>query len=88
MLKGYEYNKDYRVIRGKSIYTQEYDLLHEFSATDNENIRLEYSTEREAINAKQALTKYVNRCRMPLKIIRRDVFVFAVKVARDENEEK
>lgn len=79
MFKGFEYNKNYRKICGKSIYAQEYELLHEFLTTENENIRFEYTAEREATNSRQCCAKYVKDNRMPLKVIQRKNYVFAIK---------
>lgn len=87
MLKNIEYNKEYRIIRGKSIYQREFDLLHEFLATDHENIRLEYSNEKEASLVRNNIFKYINRCKMPLEVMRRGVFVFAVRVSKETDGE-
>lgn len=83
MFKGFEYNKDFRKMANKSVYTQEFDLLHEFLATDNKNIRFEYSTEKEAINARQACATYIKNNNKPLKVMQRGNYVFAVKTIED-----
>ena len=81
MFKGFEYNKDYRKIKGRSIYTQEFELLHDFCGSDKENIRLEYSTEREAANARQACAVYTKKNRMNLKMLQRGNYVFAIRTS-------
>lgn len=82
MFKGFEYNKNYRKIGGRSIYEQEVELLHEFLASEHDNIRFEYTTEREAVNARQSLTVYAKKNKMPLKIMQRENFVFAIDQRR------
>ena len=81
MFKGYEYNKFCKYIAKKSIYEQEYTLLHEFLASKNENICFEYETRREAVNAAASLTMYIKKAKQPLLIKQRENFVFAVRKA-------
>lgn len=83
MLKGYEFNQVCRKITGKSIYTQEQNLLHEFLATDNENICFEYHNTQEAINAVQALKMYAKKARQPLKFAQRGNRVFAERSVKE-----
>ena len=86
MLKGFEYNKNYRKISKRSLYDQECELLHEFLGTENENIRFEYGNEKEAKNARQACARYINENRMPLKAMWRGNYVFVVRVAKQTEE--
>ena len=79
MFKGFEYNQEYRRIKSKSVYAQEIEILHEFAASDKDNVRLEYTTEQEAVNARQALYNYIKEARKPLKVMQRGKYVFAVK---------
>lgn len=84
MLKGYKYNQTMRKINNKSIYEQEFSLLHDFLATDKENIRFEYSNEREAINARQAIFSCAKKARQPITVAQRGKYVFAVKKAEEK----
>lgn len=86
MLKGFEYNKNYRKISKRSLYDQECELLHEFLGTENENIRFEYGNEKEANNARQGCARYAKEHRMPLKLMQRGVFVFAVRTKKGDEE--
>ena len=71
MLKGFDFNKDYRKICDRNLYAQEQELLCDFLTSEHDNIRLEYGQEKEAQNVAQALRKYIIACRKPLKILRR-----------------
>ena len=84
MFKGFEYNKECRKLADRGAYAQEHNVLIEFITSDNENVRLEYSTEREAINAVQALKNWCARERKPLKLHQRTHYVFAVKKGDEE----
>lgn len=77
MLKGYEYNQVCRNIVKKTKCDYERGLLHEYLASENENIRLEYDTPREAVNAAAMLKLYVRNARQPLEIKQRGNAVFA-----------
>lgn len=79
MLKGFEFNKRYKVIAKKSKYHQEHELTHEFLATDNENMWLEYDTEVEAQNAAQAIRRYIFENSQPLVALKRGVFVVVAR---------
>lgn len=79
MLKGFEFNKNYRKMADKSVYAQEHQLLSDFLTSEHDNIRLEYGNEREAKNAYQSLRKHIMQERKPLKVLQRQNYVFAVK---------
>lgn len=83
MLKGFEYNKECRRLMDRSLYAEEHKVLSDFLASDNENVRLEYGNENEAINARQALNMWVKNNRKPLKLAQRRQYVFAVKTIED-----
>lgn len=83
MFKGFEYNKECRKVMDKSIYAEEHNILCDFLATENENVRLEYGNEKEAANAKQALTTWVKKNRKPLRIAQRGKYVFGFKTIED-----
>lgn len=80
MLKNHEFNKPFG--GGRLLYSYEHSLLHEFLATDNENMRLEYSDKREAFNAKQALTRYINSHKQPLNALCREVYVYIIRTEK------
>ena len=86
MLKGYKFNQYVRKISSKSIYEQEYELLHDFLASENENICFEYGSTQEAINARAALVVYIKRARQPLQLMQRVNCVFAVRKDEDKTE--
>ena len=87
MLKGYDYNHSYKKRRFASVYTQEHKLIQDFAiAPDKENIRFEYGSKREAINARGALAKYVKETKKQLNVLQREEFVFVVK--RDEKTDE
>ena len=83
MLKGFEYNKECRKLMDKSVYAEEHKILCDFLATEHENVRLEYSNEREALNASAVLRKWAKDNRKPLKICQRRNFAFAIKTIED-----
>ena len=83
MLKGFEYNKECRRFIDKSICAEEHKILSDFLASENKNVRLEYSNEREAKNAYQSLTTYIKKNRKPLKVAQRRNYVFAIKTIED-----
>ena len=86
MLKGYKFNQYIRKISKKSVYEQEFELLHGFLATENENICFEYGSTQEAINVRQALMMYTKRVRQPLNILQRGNTVFAIRKDEDKTE--
>lgn len=86
MFKGFEFNKECRKIMDKSIYAEEHGILSDFLATDNENVCLEYGSEKEAHNACSALSMWRKKNRKPLKIVQREKYVFAFKTIADETE--
>lgn len=83
MLKGFEYNKECRKLMDRSVYAEEHKILCDFLATDNENVRLEYGNDREAVNAYSSLSTWVKKNRKPLKLAQRRNFVFAFKTIED-----
>lgn len=79
MLKGHKYNQPYKKHRPKSVYEQEYSLLHEFHGSDHKNLQLEYGSNKEAHNAQIALCKYIKKAHQPLKCSVRGNFVFVFR---------
>ena len=78
MLKGFEYNKECRKLMDRSVYAEEHKILSDLLESNNENVRLEYGNEREAVNAVQALKMWTKSNRKPLKLAQRRNYVFAV----------
>lgn len=64
---------------GRQLYSYEHSLLHEFLATDNENMRLEYSNEKEAYNASQSMKRYIETHRQPLKVAHRKTYLYILR---------
>lgn len=87
MLKDIKYNQPYKVIMRKSVYNQEFQLLHDFQSGDKRNMRLEYSNKREAINAAAALKRYAQQARQPLDLSQRGNFVFVKRKESADNAE-
>ena len=83
MFKGFEYNKECKKLKDKSVYAEEHKILCDFLATDNENVRLEYGNSREAQSAYQALKRWREANRKPLKITQRRNYVFGIKTIED-----
>lgn len=83
MLKGFEYNKEYRKLSDKSVYAQEHKVLCNFLASEHENVRMEYGDEREALNSAAALRKWARDNRKPLEIRQRGKYVFGIKTIED-----
>lgn len=86
MLKGYKFNQYVKKINSKSVYEQEHELLHDFLASENENIYFEYGSTQEAINARAALVVYIKRVRQPLQILQRGNCVFAIRIEEEKTE--
>jgi len=84
MLKGFEFNKNYRKMADKSVYAQEHQLLSDFLTSEHENIRFEYGNERESKNAYQALKNYIMETKKPLKLCQRKHYVFAIRTIEEE----
>lgn len=83
MLKGIEYNKECRIMKDRTLYAEERKVLSDFLASENENVRLEYGSEREAKNSWQALYMWIKNNRKPLKVVQRKNFIFAIKTIED-----
>lgn len=79
MFKGFEYNKECRKLMDRSVYVEEHKVLCDFLASDNENVRLEYSNDKEAVNAVQALKTWAKLNRKPMRLVQRRQYVFALK---------
>ena len=75
MLKTYTYNKTYREICRKTKYEQERELLHDFLASENENMCLEYENEREVKNAAQWIRQYSKEAKKGIVAKVRENFV-------------
>lgn len=79
MLKGYKYNQSYRIIRRKSVYAQEHDLLHGLLASKNDNIAFEYASVVVAKNASLQIKRYVDLQKMPIAVKQRHERVVAIR---------
>lgn len=83
MFKEVSYNYVFESWGGKGVYAREQVLLHEFTSSDKENMRIEYCTTKEATNATVSLKKYVRKSRMNLEVRQRDKFVFVLRREQD-----
>lgn len=65
MFKSISYNVNYKKT---SKYDAEKEALHDFNASNNENMRLEYDSSCEAINARNTVARYIKMAKMPLSV--------------------
>lgn len=65
--------------RKRSNYEAEYEVLREFNGSDNLNMRFEYDSIKEAINASAVIKKYTERARMGLVAHRNGKYVYVFK---------
>ena len=63
MFKSISYNVSYSKV-GK--YDAEKEALHMFNASNNDNMRLEYDSVHEVLNAIQCIKRYIKAAKMPL----------------------
>ena len=78
----YRYNVTYRLIGkngSKSMYQQEYDLLHEFYGSTNDNLAFEYPTRYEARKASLSLMRYAKLNRMNISVKVRGEMIIIVR---------
>lgn len=78
MFRGFEFNKECRVIK-TGLYQQECGVLHDFLASDHTNVRFEYDTVAEAKNASQAIRRYIRENKQNLTAKQRNSYVFVVR---------
>lgn len=69
-----------KAYRGRSIYTEEHNLMRELLVSDSEAIKFAYATTKKAASARFSLQKYATANRMSLHTAQRgsDVIVFKV----------
>ena len=79
MLKNYKYNQRLITGGGRNSHQQEYDLIHAFLETDNENIMFEYETLDEAVSARQCIVNYAKKMRINITATQREKFVYALR---------
>ena len=79
MFKSITYNVDFRPSRKKSVYSMEYAAMHDFLASDNENMCFEYNNNKEAANAYQAIWTYAKKNRQPLTVSTRQNTIVITK---------
>ena len=85
MFKEVKYDQPFTPKKRKSLYHQEFQLLHEFHGSDKRNMRLEYINHKDAHNAAQAIQRYAKQTRTLICASQRGNFVF---VTRKEGEEQ
>lgn len=57
-----------RTCNGRSKYWREHEEVHDFLASDNENVVLGYDNERDAKNAFQGIYNYVKCSKSPVRV--------------------
>ena len=67
MFKAIQYDATFTVRKRKK-YTPEFEAIHEFNGSTYKNVAFEYDTEREAINARVVLHRYVREAKMGLTV--------------------
>ena len=65
------YNVDFKPRKRRSKYDPEREAMHDFLASNNENVCFEYDSEREADCARAAIYKYAREARQPLCVSQR-----------------
>ena len=83
MIKNIEYNIPLEKWGGKSIYGHEYSLMHDFASSEHENMRIEYSGNREAQKVAQCMKRHAVQCKMNIEITQRDTYVYVYKKGRE-----
>ena len=70
-----------KAYRGRSIYTEEHNLMRELLISDSEAIKFSYSDIKKSASARNSLQKFADANRMSLHATQRgsDVIVFKVK---------
>ena len=66
-----EYDKTYRLIREKSIYKEELDLIDDYIKSEHQNICFTYEMVELARNAYAAIRKFVVADKLPVKLKQR-----------------
>ena len=79
MIKKIEYNQDFKKMGGKGIYEYEMTLIRDFFASEHENMRLEYSSKKEAVNATVQIKKYVEREKVNVNVHQREQYIFILR---------
>lgn len=75
-------------IAKRTLYTREYDILHEFLASNNSNVRFDYGTTQRAVFARQAMKEYAKRNRMQIAFSQRGKYVFAFKEPKPKSDKE
>lgn len=62
----------------RSVYSEEYDLLHKLTLSESKAIKFSYGSEKKAVTARATLNKYIKANRMPFEATQRgsDVIVY------------
>ena len=82
MLKKIEYNLPRPVaFCTKGAYAEEINAIHDFLASQNETMRLEYDSRRSALNARAMLIRYTKN--QPIYIAQRNNYVWIARVDKE-----
>jgi hypothetical protein len=79
------FNVEYTRRNKRSQYDPEREAMHEFLASDHENMCLEYGTEGKARLACAAIKKYAAHARQPLKAMVRGCNVIVTRTDREKD---
>lgn len=73
-----EWDKEYKVSRGKGIYKEEFDEICRFLKSNHKNVCFTYELDVLARNAYNSLHKYAEQDNLPVKFKRRrnELYVF------------
>ena len=72
--------------RKRGVYEAEYEVLHEFNGSGNLNMRLEYDSIKEAVNARIVIKRYTEQAKMSLISHQSGKYVYIYKKERNNGE--
>lgn len=84
MFKNFQFDKNYKKIRKRSVYEREIELIHEYITSTHENLCFVYNNVMEAGNASRALAKRLKNERKSVKLMQRKNFVIVKRVKNEE----
>ena len=80
MFESYNFNQPVGIIRGKSLYTREHELLHELNSNEEyTNLAFEYNSTYRATHARTSLMTYAKSFNMPFRFTTRRSTLFVIK---------
>lgn len=69
---------NYIPFKKRSVYSEEYSLLHQLMPSDAKSVKFAYATVNKAVTARTVINKYIKADKMPLEATQRgtDVIVY------------